>query len=130
MTMATVKGFIDKPDIGLVEQLTKEQFIELATHYSVALSYESKRRRCSIVSVLVTGLVEKGIIPKPDYPPKEPSDSSDGEPTADPKESGVPHVKSKDPKTQKSPVHSKQDHEYRMQHLLNQREELACCRRS
>ena len=56
--MATVKGFVDKPDATLLIQLTKDELLELATHYQLTLSYDSRRKKHTVMSALTAGLVE------------------------------------------------------------------------
>ena len=80
--MAAVKEFIDKPDATLLSAFTKDQLIELATHYGVPLSYDAKRRKYIILSALIDGLVEEDIISEPEHPPGpgEESDDADAPP--------------------------------------------------
>ena len=77
--MAAVKEFIDKPDATLLSAFTKDQLIELATHYGVPLSYDAKRRKYTIMTVLIDGLVEEDIISEPEHPPGPGKESDDAD---------------------------------------------------
>ncbi|KAK0153974.1 hypothetical protein N1851_003941 [Merluccius polli] len=69
------------------------------------------------MSALTAGLVEKGIMSKPDNPPEGPcEDSDDAEETPSGGVSPAPNPK--------SPEHSKREHDFRMQELQVRREEL------
>ena len=80
--MAAVREFIDKSDATLLSACTKDQLIELDTHYVVPLSYDAKRRKYIILSALIDGLVGEDIISEPERPacPGEESDDADAPP--------------------------------------------------
>ena len=118
--MATVKGFIEEPDATLLIHLTKDQLLELAAHYQITLSYDSRRRKYAIMSALTAGLVEMGVLSKLDRPLEDPPEDSEEEET--PIGGGSPAP------SPKFPEHSKWEHDFKMQELQVRRDELACRR--
>ncbi|KAK0153807.1 hypothetical protein N1851_004120 [Merluccius polli] len=129
--MATINEFIDNPDAALLPSFNKDQLIELATHYGVTLSYDIKRRKPSVLNVLIEGLANKGIISE--NLPAQPEGSDDSDAQTDDAQGGQPSTPtkplSKAPPVPKSPrpISNIQELQLRkdLEELELRREELA-----
>ena len=62
MASKIVTGFIQTPSAELLNSMTKEQFIEVADHYSIVVSVVQRRLKESVRCVVVAGLVDQQVL--------------------------------------------------------------------
>ena len=60
--MAAIDDFISAPSEELLDQLTKEQLLSLASHYDIEIASGDKRLKESLREALKAGLAEGGIL--------------------------------------------------------------------
>ena len=71
MASKIVTDFIQTPSAGVLNSMTKEQFIEVADHYSIVVSVVQRRLKESVRCVVVAGLVDQQVLITT-APPSEP----------------------------------------------------------
>ena len=61
-SMAAIDDFISAPSEELLDQLTKEQLLSLASHYDIEIASGDKRLKDSLREALKASLAEGGVL--------------------------------------------------------------------
>ncbi len=62
MTSIEISEFIENPSEHVLNLLTKDQLIEIATHYDIVLSTNDKKIKDNIQTVVKVALINKGMM--------------------------------------------------------------------